>query len=59
MDATRHGGPADGRFNVRSTDGPSLAVWVEAQGPARVVVHGSIADHTTFDPFVAVLCNTF
>ena len=46
--------PVD-RFDVRSVDGTSLAVWVEGSGPALVLVHGSIADHTTFDPFVEVL----
>lgn len=44
-----------GRFDVVSPDGTSIAVWVEGRGPALVLVHGSIADHTTFDPFVAVL----
>jgi pimeloyl-ACP methyl ester carboxylesterase len=44
-----------GRFDVRSDDGTSIAVWVEGEGPALVMVHGSIADHTTFEPFVAVL----
>ena len=43
------------RFDVRSADGTSLAVWVEGSGPPLVLVHGSIADHTTFDPFVDVL----
>ena len=43
------------RFDVRSLDGTLLAVWVEGSGPALVLVHGSIADHTTFDPFVEVL----
>jgi len=43
------------RFDVRSTDGTSLAVWTQGDGPPIVLVHGSIADHTTFDPFVAVL----
>ena len=43
------------RFDVRSSDGTPLAVWVEGSGPALVMVHGSIADHTTFDPFVEVL----
>ena len=42
------------RFDVRSPDGTPIAVWVEGTGPALVMVHGSIADHTTFDPFVAV-----
>lgn len=48
------GASAD-RFDVRATDGTSLAVWVEGSGPPLVLVHGSIADHTTFDPFVEVL----
>ena len=34
-------------------------MWVEGRGPAVVVVHGSIADHTTFDSFVAVLGDHF
>lgn len=34
------------RFDVRSTDGTSLAVWVEGEGPALVMVHGSLQDHT-------------
>src|SRR5688572_13025122 len=62
----RHSPSADGgatmathqmirRFDVRSADGTSIAVWVEGDGPALVMVHGSIADHTTFEPFVAVL----
>jgi pimeloyl-ACP methyl ester carboxylesterase len=36
-------------------DGVSLAVWAGGDGPALVMVHGSIADHTTFDSFVDVL----
>jgi pimeloyl-ACP methyl ester carboxylesterase len=43
------------RFDTRSADGTPIAVWVEGEGPALVMVHGSIADHTTFEPFVAVL----
>lgn len=43
------------RFDVASADGTSLAVWVEGDGPAIVLVHGSIADHTTFASFVDVL----
>ena len=45
------------RFEVESADGTSLAVWVDGDGPALVMVHGSIADHTTFDPFIEVLRN--
>jgi pimeloyl-ACP methyl ester carboxylesterase len=48
-------GSVEARFEVRSDDGTPLAVWVDGDGPAFVLVHGSIADHTTFDPFVAVL----
>jgi pimeloyl-ACP methyl ester carboxylesterase len=43
------------RFDVASVDGTSLAVWVDGEGPAIVLVHGSIADHTTFDSFIEVL----
>lgn len=43
------------RFDVRSGDGTSVAVWVNGDGPPLVLVHGSIADHTTFEPFVEVL----
>jgi len=43
------------RFDVRSADGTALAVWVDGGGPPLVLVHGSIADHTTFEPFVDVL----
>jgi pimeloyl-ACP methyl ester carboxylesterase len=43
------------RIDVRSADGTPIAVWVDGEGPPLVMVHGSIADHTTFDSFVAVL----
>jgi pimeloyl-ACP methyl ester carboxylesterase len=43
------------RFDIHSLDGTPIAVWVHGTGPAIVMVHGSIADHTTFDPLVAVL----
>ena len=44
-----------GRFDVVSTDGTPIAVWTEGHGPAVVMVHGSIADHTTFEPLVLEL----
>jgi pimeloyl-ACP methyl ester carboxylesterase len=48
------------RFDVRSADGTSIAVWTDgARGPAVVLVHGSIADHTTFESFVAALRESF
>lgn len=43
------------RFDVRSDDGTSLAVWVEGEGPAVVLVHGSVSDHTTLTPFITEL----
>lgn len=46
---------ASDRFEVRSADGTPLAVWVDGDGPALVMVHGSIADHTTFASFIDVL----
>ena len=45
------------RFDVRSTDGTSLAIWVDGGGPPLVLVHGSLIDHTTFDPLVDELRN--
>lgn len=43
------------RFDVRSADGTPLAVWVEGQGPALVLVHGAPSEHSTFEPLVAEL----
>jgi pimeloyl-ACP methyl ester carboxylesterase len=43
------------RFDVRSADGTPLAVWVDGHGPPLVLVHGSMCDHTAFDPLVAEL----
>jgi pimeloyl-ACP methyl ester carboxylesterase len=40
------------RFDVQSADGTSLAVWLEGDGPPLVMVHGSVADHTTLAPLV-------
>ncbi|MDP1805287.1 MAG: alpha/beta hydrolase, partial [Acidimicrobiales bacterium] len=42
-------------LTVRSADGTPLAVWVDGEGPALVLVHGSPSDHTTFDPLVGAL----
>lgn len=55
MNSTSAPEAAIGRFDVRSADGTPIAVWVQGDGPAMVMVHGSIADHTTFDPFVEAL----
>ena len=48
-----HGGAT--YMDVPAADGTPIAVWVEGDGPALVMVHGSLADHTTFDPFIEVL----
>ena len=40
-----------------AADTTPIAVWMDGAGPALVMVHGSIADHTTFNPFIAVLRN--
>jgi len=46
------------RFDVRSPDGTSIAVWVEGDGPPLVVVHGALNDHTTDRPFIDELRRT-
>jgi pimeloyl-ACP methyl ester carboxylesterase len=43
------------RVDVRSADGTSIAVCVAGEGPPLVLVHGSLCDHTRFDPLVAEL----
>ena len=43
------------RFDVRSADGTSIAVWVEGEGPALVMVHGSMQDHTVSAALVGEL----
>ena len=57
--ATRGAAMNTERFDVTAADGAPIAVWVKGRGPALVMVHGSIADHTTFDSFVAVLGEHF
>lgn len=47
-------GDAD-RFEVRSRDGTSLAVWAEGTGPPFVVVHGAVNTHAIDGPLVAEL----
>jgi pimeloyl-ACP methyl ester carboxylesterase len=50
---------ATDRFDIDTADGGKLAVWVEGDGPAIVLVHGSMCDHTTFDPLIAELRRDF
>lgn len=44
-----------GRFHVQSADGTEIAVWVEGEGPALVMVHGSLQDHSISAALVAEL----
>ena len=46
------------RFGVRSADGTPLAVWTDGHGPPLVLGHGSMCDHTAFDPLAAELRDT-
>lgn len=45
----------ESRFDVRSADGTSLAVWADGDGPPLVLAHGSFQDHTASAAFVAEL----
>ncbi|HEU4547502.1 MAG TPA: alpha/beta hydrolase, partial [Microlunatus sp.] len=39
-------------FEVATADGGSVTVWVEGRGPALVLVHGSLSDHSPLQPFI-------
>lgn len=43
------------RFDVAADDAARIAVWTQGRGPALVMVHGSIADHSTFDSLISAL----
>ncbi len=47
------------RLDVAAPDGALIAVWREGVGAPLVMVHGSIADHTTFGSFISVLRDRF
>jgi pimeloyl-ACP methyl ester carboxylesterase len=47
------------RWDVKSGDGGSIAVWVEGEGPPLVLVHGSVSDHTMFAPLVGDVRDEF
>jgi hypothetical protein len=47
------------RWNVKSRDGGSIAVWVEGEGPPLVLVHASVSDHNVFAPLVGELRDEF
>ncbi len=44
-----------GNLDTRSADGTPIAVWVEGNGPALVMVHGSLQDHTASGALVDAL----
>ena len=47
------------RWDVQTSDGGSIAVWIEGYGSPLVLVHGSISDHSAFDPLVGELHSAF
>ncbi|MGH9266970.1 MAG: alpha/beta fold hydrolase [Acidimicrobiales bacterium] len=55
MSDTRTNGSTTTRLDVHSPDGTPLAVWVDGEGPAIVLVHGCPSEHSTLDPLVAEL----
>jgi pimeloyl-ACP methyl ester carboxylesterase len=47
------------RFDVRSPDGTTIAVWADGDGPPLVLVHGGLNDHTTDERFIDQLRPSF
>ncbi len=47
------------RLDVRSSDGTSIAVFVEGNGPPLVMVHGGISDHRRLEPLMEELRSEF
>ena len=43
------------RFDVDTVDGARIAVWSVGNGPGLVLVHGSIADHRTFESLISAV----
>lgn len=43
------------RFDVDTVDGARIAVWTVGNGPGLVMVHGSIADHSTFESLISAV----
>ena len=54
MSPTRTAEKTD-RFDVTSSDGTRIAVWVEGDRPPLVMVHGSLQDHTASGAIIEVL----
>lgn len=55
MSDTRTAGTTATRLEVLSPDGTTLVVWIDGDGPALILVHGSPSEHATFDPLVMEL----
>ena len=55
MDSHDSAGLGEAAFEVRSSDGTPIAVWVQGDGPPLVLVHGSLRDHRVFEPLIAHL----
>ncbi len=47
------------RWDVKTSDGGAIAVWIEGDGPPLVMVHGSISNHTAFAPLIGELRDEF
>ena len=43
------------RWDVETSDGGAVAVWVDGDGPPLVLIHGSIGNHTGFAPLIGEL----
>jgi len=43
------------RWDVPTSDGETVAVWVEGNGPPLVLVHGSMSNHSGFAPLIGEL----
>ena len=47
------------RWDVRTSDGGMIAVWLEGDGPPLVLVHGSTGSHKGFGPLIGELRDEF
>src|SRR3954468_16164784 len=43
------------RWDVETSDGGTIAVWVDGHGPPLVLVHGAISNHTGSAPLIGEL----
>ena len=49
----------EGRANVVSRDGTSIAAWRSGEGPPLVLIHGAAADHSRWAPVLPALEERF